>query len=209
MVNVKQKRCEYNELINTIVGSKYKGYCVDCFMHEFPNKKITRNYKVKENEVLTFVQEKFLSCTVVWDKRFEDGCSAQRPYAKIDLKYKVIIVEVDKNQHQTFDCSCENKRLMQLSHDVGHRKIVFIRFNPDEYIGVKINTCFFWTKLGLLVIPKSKQAEWENRLNVLHDTIKYWLENKTNKTVEIVHLFYDIMWKKCNFITVVTVIFML
>ena len=31
------------------------------------------------------------------------------------------------------DCSCENKRIMEISQDLGHRPIVFIRFNPDEY----------------------------------------------------------------------------
>ena len=44
------------------------------------------------------------------------------------------IVEIDENQHIEYDCSCENKRIMELSQDVGHRPIIFIRFNPDDYL---------------------------------------------------------------------------
>ena len=195
MIVIANKKCKAQHCVTRVDKHRNRGYCVHCFMHLFPNEKIARNYKIKENEVLNFIDEKFTSCTVVRYRKIEDGCSARRPDARIDLGYQVIIVEVDENQHETYDCSCENKRIMQLSQDVGHRKIVFIRFNPDEYIenGVKVDSCFVRTKQGFRVIPKSKQSEWENRLNVLHDTIKYWMKYKTNKTVEIVHLFYDVL----------------
>lgn len=38
--------------------------------------------------------------------------------------------------------------------------------------------------------PK-KQEEWEHRLQCLVENIQYWTENETNKTVEVVELFYD------------------
>ena len=101
---------------------------------------------------------------------------------------------MDESQHTEYDCSCENKRMMQLSQDVGHRPIVFIRFNPDSYIdnnNNKISSCFAQNKLGSLVIKKNKKIEWQHRLTVLSDTIQYWIDNKTDKTIEIVHLFYS------------------
>jgi hypothetical protein len=30
----------------------------------------------------------------------------------------IIIVEIDENKHTDYDCSCENKRLMELSKDL-------------------------------------------------------------------------------------------
>jgi len=35
--------------------------------------------------------------------------------------------------------------------------------------------------------------EWENRLNSLKNCVDYWInpENVTNKTIEIIQLFYD------------------
>ena len=81
-------------------------------------------------------------------------------------------VEVDENNHSSYDCSCENKRIMILSQDVGHRPITFIRFNPDKYKdcnGIIIKSCWSLNKLGIMKI--SKQKEWDERINKLIETI--------------------------------------
>jgi hypothetical protein len=106
---------------------------------------------------------------------------------------QVIIVEIDENQHIDYDCTCENKRIMELSQDLAHRPIVFIRFNPDEYKknGIKITSCWGTNQNGICVVKKSKKVEWEKRLHALGETIEYWLTHRTDKTVEIIQLFYD------------------
>ena len=195
MFDVVSKRCVHDGCDTIVSTRKYKGYCLHCFMHLFPLEKISRNYKIKENEVTSFIITQFSSTTVIQDRRIQDGCSSRRPDVLIDLGYQVIIIEVDENQHTEYDCSCENKRLMQLSRDVNHRPLVFIRFNPDDYIhnGVNVTSCFTQNKLGYVVIKKSKQSEWEHRLRVLRDTIQYWMDHVTEKTVEVVHLFYSVI----------------
>jgi hypothetical protein len=85
---------------------------------------------------------------------------------------------------------------MELSQDVGHRPIVFIRFNPDDYIdenGKNISSCWGQDGNGICVIKKSKKVEWETRLQQLNYQIQYWsnASHRTNKTVEVVQLFYD------------------
>lgn len=58
-----------------------------------------------------------------------------------------MIVEVDENQHETYDCTCENKRVMALFQDLGSRPLVMIRFNPDEYTtmnGRDVKSCFVY-----------------------------------------------------------------
>jgi hypothetical protein len=113
----------------------------------------------------------------------------------VDFGYQVLIVEIDENQHTNYDCSCENKRTMELSRDLGHRPIIFVRFNPDDYTknGKNISSCWRINKNGICVINKKKEVEWEKRLTTLEETIRYWSspENTTNKTVEVVQLFYD------------------
>lgn len=130
------------------------------------------------------------------DKTITDGCSRRRPDIMLDLGYQIIIVEVDENQHINYDCSCENKRIMELSQDVDHKPIVFIRFNPDEYTdanGQDITSCWGVNGKGICVVKKSKKKEWDTRLERLRDQVEYWTnpENATGKTVEIVELFYD------------------
>ena len=113
----------------------------------------------------------------------------------MDLIYQIVIIEVDENQHIDYDCSCENKRIMELSQDVRHRPIIFIRFNPDDYEknGIKITSCWGQDKKGICIVKKTKNNEWNQRLNVLEEHINYWItpKNKTNKTIETIQLFYD------------------
>ena len=87
---------------------------------------------------------------------------------------------------------CEHKRLMEISQDFNHRPIVFIRFNPDEYIlnGKKVTSCWGVNGNGIMVIKKTKQKEWVERTNLLKQQIDYWIKNPSEKTIEIVELFY-------------------
>ena len=196
MVNVKNKTCK-TPLCNIKVRDKYDEYCLRCNIHLFPDKPIARNYKTKEKNVTDFVLEKFKNITIITDKKINDGCSKRRPDLLLDLGYQVLIVEIDENQHIDYDCSCENKRIMELSQDVNHRPIIFIRFNPDKYKNVNnenITSCFgIDNRSGVLIVKKSKQKEWNERLNVLKNVIEYWINpaNKTDKMIEIIQLFYD------------------
>jgi hypothetical protein len=195
MVDVTHKTCK-NEWCYTIVQEKYNGYCLFCYINMFPDKPVSRNYKTKEYAVVEYVKNKFPNFNWIADKIINGGCSKRRPDLLLDLGYQIIIVEVDENQHIDYDCSCENKRIMELSLDLGHRPIIFIRFNPDDYEinGENISSCWGQDKKGLCVVKKSKKNEWNQRLNVLEEHINYWInsENKTNKIIEIVQLFYDI-----------------
>ena len=144
---------------------------------------------------MDFIKNNFHNLTIQTDKIIQDGCSKKRPDIQIDLGYQIIIIEIDENQHKTYDCSCENKRLMEISQDYKHRPIIFIRFNPDDYIhnGVKIESCWKILKSGILKIDKEKEIGWTDRLNALKCQIEYWCNqnNITNKTIEIIQLYYN------------------
>ena len=191
MINVKDKTCK-SEWCFTLVGHKYNGYCLFCYTNLFPDKPITRNYKTKEYAVVEYVKNEFGDYIWKADKKIDGGCSKRRPDLLLDLGYQIIIVEIDENQHIDYDCSCENKRIMELSQDLGYIPIVFIRFNPDDYKidGKVISSCWTYNKKGLCVIKKSKENEWLQRLKVLEEQINYWIKFE-NKTIEIIELFYD------------------
>jgi hypothetical protein len=192
MVNVRNKTCK-SFLCDTQVGGKYRGYCLFCFINLFPDEKVCRNYKTKEKAVVDFVSEHFPNVTWRRDKQVQDGCSKRRPDMLLDLGEHVLIIEIDENQHIDYDCSCENKRIMEISQDINHRKCVFIRFNPDDYLtsDKKITSCWGVNKNGILVVKKSKELEWHNRLRVLKETISYWIEHQSSKLVEVIELFFD------------------
>ena len=182
-----------NEWCETTSKTKYEHYCLVCYINMFPDKPNARNYKTKEKDVVDRITQIFTNFTWIADKKVQDGCSRRRPDLLLDMGSYIIIVEIDENKHTDYDCSCENKRLMELSQDLQHRPIVFIRFNPDDYTnqdGILVKSCWKLNKLGIMQITKPKQKEWEERIETLKQQIQYWIDNPTEKTIEIIELFY-------------------
>ncbi len=139
------------------------------------------------------LKEKFPGVGWVRDKRVKDGCSLRRPDLFLDMGSHVVIVEVDENKHDTYDCTCENHRLMALSRDVSHRHLMMIRFNPDGYVCPvkgKIPSPWSYNKLGVCTIKKKWQHAWKARLEVLSEKVEYWMKNKPDKMIEVVELYY-------------------
>lgn len=83
--------------------------------------------------------------------------------------------------------------MMQLWRDAGKRNIIFIRFNPDGYVDTnekKIMSCWGVNGKGVMALKKTKLKEWVERINVLNNQIQLWIDYPSDKTIEIVQLFY-------------------
>lgn len=173
--------------------SRYQGYCLSCFIHVHPDMPNCRNYKTKETETVFRIVSRYPDLSWIINRRVPDGCSRRQPDLQLDMGTHLIFVEIDENRHSSYDCSCEHKRQMEISLDVGHRPIVFIRFNPDAYRaldGSLVNSCWKINGHGISVVSETKVEEWETRLDALFRQVQYWVDNPTDKTVEIVELFY-------------------
>jgi hypothetical protein len=148
----------------------------------------------KEKDVVDRIMRAFPDFTWISDKKVKDGCSKRRPDLLLDMGSHIIIIEVDEYQHTDYDTSCENKRLMELSNDLQHRPIVFIRFNPDDYVnkdGIIVKSCWKINKSGIMQITSSKQKEWEVRIDTLKRQIQYCIDNPIEKTIQVIELFYS------------------
>lgn len=99
--------------------------CNDCF--NFENVKKSKENRIRD--VLTANNIPFEQ-----DKRVEYGCSLKRPDFVIDCGTHIIIVEVDENQHNTYACKCEQTRMINVFQDFGGMPVVFICYNPDNYV---------------------------------------------------------------------------
>jgi hypothetical protein len=194
MIDVVHPRCK-SELCDSQMFNKdnYEGYCAYCYGNLYPNSPKIRNFKTKERLVVDYIKDQFKDYDWVFDKIIQDGCSNRRPDIYLDLGFQILVIEVDENQHRHIEDICENKRMMILSQDVNHRPIVFIRFNPDKYINKEnknVPSCFSITKTtGALKVNVKKN--WNQRLETLKENIDYWIEKETNKTIELVQLYYD------------------
>ena len=59
------------------------------------------------------------------------GCSKKRPDIFFDLPKHCVIVEIDENQHKSYEDVCECARINEIVNGIGGRSVIIIRYNPD------------------------------------------------------------------------------
>ena len=175
----------------SVVGSKWNPYCFRCYCVLNPDAVIPRKYKLKEHHVIDKLKENFQEkFTMRFDKIVEGGCSRRRPDVAIDFGSHCLMIEIDENKHTNY--SCEEKRMVELYEDIGFRKIVFLRFNPDRYKdgSVVYPSPFRYTRAGILHL---EETEFNRRMDQLMERIRaHRVEPADQITVE--YLFYG-TWK--------------
>jgi len=174
-------------------NTKYDGYCITCFRELYPDEPNVRNYKIKEKNVVNNIIQTYPELNGITDKIIKGGSSKRRPDLLFDIITHIIIVEVDENKHTCYNEVDEYERMKDISKDLQNRPIVFIRFNPDDYInkdGILVKSCWTLDEKYIMSISEDKQKEWEERIESLKQQIQYWIDNSTEKTIEIIELFY-------------------
>jgi hypothetical protein len=193
MVDVIKKKCKTHLCDIGVRNKIYEGYCLRCFIHTFPEKTVSRYYKTKERVVIDRVKNAYPNFDWIEDKKIQGGCSKRRPDMLIDFGLQIVIIEIDEYAHKTYEKSCEERRVMQISEDLYHRNLTFIRFNPDGYVdsdNTKIPSCWAPNKFGVMTIKKTQEKNWENRIDTLIKQIQFCVENPSGKTIDIIELFY-------------------
>lgn len=166
----------------------YEGHCTRCWMNTFPEKVKDNNYRSKEQSFMAPLRELYPDMTL--DKRIEGGCSKRRPDGFIDVLTHVVIVEIDEDQHRSYNEMCENRRMMELSVDVAHRPIVFIRLNPDEYVkgGELIDSAFHISRRGVVI---KRIDEYNKRLEMLKQCVEQSIDDIPTKSITIIKLCFN------------------
>jgi uncharacterized protein YajQ (UPF0234 family) len=189
MIDIIHKKCKLCNLIFT--SKKYDYLCSGCYYYTNPDSVLTRNHKTKENHIISDLNKEFNNI-IIHDRIIINGCSKRRPDGLIQLNDYNIIIEIDENQHNNYEC--ENKRLMEIFKDLGNSPLTIIRFNPDSYkIGnKKIKSPFGITKIdGKLKIINQK--EYNIRLTKLIEVVKENLNIIPDKEINIINLFYNLI----------------
>ena len=175
---------------------KFKGHCLRCFIHLFPDEKVATGFRKKEAAVVDFIKEHFPDVDWVCNKQIQGGCSRRRPDLYLDMGAYVLVIEIDENQHVAYNPTCENRRLMELWQDAGgNRPIVVIRFNPDAYQaadGMRVTSCWSYTEeRGLPRVAPRKAKEWQARLDALAEAVRRHMQTSPQREVTVEQLFYD------------------
>lgn len=191
MENIVGKRCKADHCDILIGNSRYRGYCSRCFFYTFPDEKLTRNYKTKENTIVDHIKHKFPNYDWVHDRRVMDGCSLKRPDLYCDFGSHIVVIEVDEDAHRGY--SCEEKRMFTIINDFGVRSTIFIRINPDRYTDEKTNRVVpspFVMKKDTGKLEVKNKKELDIRLNHLCEMIERYSVEKEYKIFTLEELFF-------------------
>jgi hypothetical protein len=191
MIDIIHTSC-ITRMCNTRVTDKYQGYCMRCYIYQFPEAEVSKVYRIKEKHVTDFVAKSFPEISMTLNKQIDGGCSKRRPDIFIDRLTHCVIVEIDEEQHKNYDTTCETARLNELYTDLGDRPLILIRFNPDAYIknGKKMPSSFkAHATLGVPVVANKK--EWSMRMDILTDIIEKHINNVPIEPLTMDYVFYN------------------
>jgi hypothetical protein len=130
--------------------------------------------KQKENQIRDFLIANNIPFT---QDKIPNGsaCGKERPDFVIYLPDRIVIIEVDEDQHKNYPCECEQIRMINISNGFGGMPVFWIRYNPDNF------------KTNCKVIKISQVQKQRHLL----DWLKVSFQRQVTHLAEIVYLFYD------------------
>ena len=181
---------EYNHLIdsnkycNTHIpteeyGTIIKRLCKYCDIKEdstFVCKDCKKIQNKKEWAIVRYLRKAIDTKFEYNSSKMLQGCSKKRPDIYFELPTHCVIVEIDENQHNSYEDSCECARINEIVNGIGGKTVIIIRYNPDivKNNGKQINV---------------SQCE---RINLLTKTIKDELIMSYDLFfVKIIQLYYN------------------
>jgi hypothetical protein len=149
--------------------------CNDC--HAFQTKSPAKR---REDEIQNLLKTSNIRYNT-HDKKILHGCSLFRPDFVIDCGTHIIIIEVDEDQHRSYNCQCEQSRMIQIFQDFGGLPVCFIRYNPDSYTDAN----------GIKHRANSKQASRHARLLSVIRAVQLHPPHMPDNILHVIYLYYD------------------
>ena len=147
-------------------------FCSSCKIY-ISNGNKTVKKKNKELTIKTLLDEHEIK--YYHDNIVVNGCSRKRPDFLIPTNWGNIVLEVDEFQHnrKNYNCECEKTRMQQIYYDIGCEKVLFVRYNPDQYLSL------------------DKKFSSIERQNFLIKFLKEYICDFPKNNLSVVYLFYD------------------
>jgi hypothetical protein len=131
----------------------------------------SKRQKTREMTVKKLLESATDLGTPIHDKPVGGECGRYRPDFLYDALTHFVVVEVDEDQHRSYDVECERIRMINIVQAVGMR-CVFVRYNPDTF---KIS-------------GKTIRVYEKKRHDLLLKTVRECMKSPIS---DIVYLYYD------------------
>jgi len=166
--NLLEKKCVSCGLLNVFGKENKCGFC---------DPVVFKRYRLAKQREVKFLFDSNKIKYESYDEQLPDKCNKKRPDFVFDANTHKIVVEVDEQQHNSYNCECEQVRMAQVTQAIG-MPTIFIRYNPDKY------------KVNNVTIKTSKI----NRQNTLLKTIyelKFLQPKNTREFLRVCYLYFD------------------
>lgn len=167
--NLVERLCVNCNLLDVLDDKKHCSQCGDF--------KFRRVHLAKQKEIKALLDSNKIKYES-YDRVIDTQCGLERPDFLIDCKTHKVVLEVDENQHNSYNEDCERVRMINISQSLG-MPVIFLRYNPDKF-----KKPF---KFDKRVTKKYKQGfllEWLNHIKTMEP------ENE-HEFLRVVYLFFD------------------
>ena len=177
-VDLVERKCAKCGSIDIIIN----GLCVNfCGLTE-KHKELKKHQKLKEKRVLKILEVNFMKPTE-YNARVNRDCGGVNSEEKeigFDFGNFKVFVEVDENRHKSYCELGEINRMKNIYMNEGGIPIVFIRYNPDNFVDDN---------------KKRQQLSQAKREELLIKWLKKYKEEGVKYSLSVNYLFYD-GWKE-------------
>ena len=124
-INLIEKPCRSCGLLNVL---NPQGLCTYCDPQHFMGFRLARQREIKD-----ILDAKGYHYTSYDQAVLREACDLKnRPDFLFNLKDHCVILEVDEDQHRSYDSLCECTRMFNIAQGL-MKPTIFVRFNPDSY----------------------------------------------------------------------------
>jgi len=177
-VDLVERKCTKCGTIDIIIN----GLCVNfCGLTE-KHKELKKHQKLKEKRVIQIVEKEFMKPTE-YNVRVDRDCGGVNSEEKeigFDFGKYIVFLEVDENRHKSYCELGEINRMKNIYMNEGGIPIVFIRYNPDNFVDNN---------------KKKQKLSQAKREELLIKWLKHYKEEGVKYHLSVNYLFYD-GWNK-------------
>ena len=186
---IERKRCETHAKEGDV--NLVERPCSSCGLSEVLNSNLRCNncepsiYKKYTKRKETHIRDVLIANGIEFKQdQIPNGtqCGKERPDFEIECKNQdgvlthYILLEVDEDQHKSYPCECEQRRMINITQTYGGVPIFWIRYNPDAF---RLPNALKGT------ISENK------REGHLLEWIRWSMHHSPKNLAEVLHLFYD------------------
>ena len=177
-VDLVERKCTKCGTIDIIIN----GLCVNfCGLTE-KHKELKKHQKLKEKRVIQIVEKEFMKPTE-YNVRVDRDCGGVNSEEKeigFDFGKYIVFLEVDENRHKSYCELGEINRMKNIYMNEGGIPIVFIRYNPDNFVDNN---------------KKKQKLSQAKREELLIKWLKKYKNDGLKYNLSVNYLFYD-GWNK-------------